>query len=95
MRPKCLADGIFGAGTSAPPMLRASTVAETGKPAGTTRPVRSRGSGRSPTAARGEGGSERADERLHVDARLSGNLGTMRGRSLARGASTPRTRVSG
>ena len=56
MRPKCLADRMFGAGTSA-----------------------------------------RADERLHADAeaRMSGNLGTMRGRSFARGASTPRTRVSG
>jgi hypothetical protein len=78
-------------------MLHASAVAETGKPTGTTGPVRSRVSGRSPTAARGEGGSERGDERAHehADARLSGSLGTMRGRSFARGASTPWKRVSG
>jgi hypothetical protein len=57
----------FGSGTVAPSMLHASAVADTGKPTGTTGPGRSRGSGRSPTAARGEGGSEREDERALVD----------------------------
>jgi hypothetical protein len=97
MRSMCLAERTFGIGIVAPSMLRESAVAETGNPTGTTEPVRSRGGGRSPTAARGEGGSEREDERLQADAdaRLSGSLGTMRGRSFARGASTPWKRVSG
>jgi hypothetical protein len=35
MRARCLAERTFGMGTSAPSMLRARVVAETGSPAGT------------------------------------------------------------
>ena len=85
MRSRCLAERTFGIGLVAPPSLRASAVAETGKPTGTTGPVRSRRGGRSPTAARGEGGSERGDERAHehADARLSRKLTKSGGLRLA------------
>ena len=96
MRARCLADRTFGMGTSAPSMLRARVVAETGSAAGMMGPVLSRGGGRSPAWPRGSRWSgSRDDAEEHARGALPGSFGTMRGRSFARGARTPWNLVKG
>ena len=96
MRVKCLAERTFGAGTSAPPLARASVVAPTGSATGMTSPLRSRGRGRSSALPLGALGLLRVEgDEVHGGVAFAGSFGTMRGLSFARGASTPWKRARG
>ena len=75
MRLRCLAHRTFGMGTSAPSVLRARVVAETGTAAGMMG-VLSRGGGRSPAWPRGSRWSAtRDDAEAHARVALPGSFG--------------------
>ena len=86
MRARCVTETTLGAGTSAPGTASASACAPTGGRRGITEPVSRCGGG---------GGGDDAVAGGVAHGAEVGSRGTMRGRSLARGASTPWKRVRG